>query len=518
MPSLYDTTLRDGSQMEGVNFSITDKIIITKKLADFGIGFIEGGWPGSNPKDEEYFKRIKKEKLAAEIVAFSATCLKHKTPTTDPLLTKVVAAHTRYVTVFGKTWDFHTRKILGISDEVAYQLIGDTIQFLRKKKKRVIFDAEHFFDGYQSNPRFAIECLKVAAKAGAENLTLCDTNGGMLPADITRIIHDVQKEITTPLGIHCHNDGGVAVANSLAAVQAGVTLVQGTMNGFGERTGNADLTTIIPNLQLKLGVNVIPHEKLPQLTFLANFIYEVANLRPIDSKPYVGRLAFTHKGGIHASAVAKFADSYQHITPEDVGNTSRTTISELSGKSNVVAVAARLGFTLKPDDVSTHEILATVKTLENNGYSFEAAEASFALLILRTLQKKYRAPFEVIDYLVVDSRSGERITATVELKVADVVRHYAATGNGPVNALDTALRRCVTRFYPSVANVELTDYKVRIIDSASATGATTRVLIESTDGVERWTTVGCAPDIIAASWQALVDSLEYAIWKQTKKR
>lgn len=505
--------------MEGINFSIEDKIQITEKLNDVGIQFIEGGWPGSNPKDEAYFQKIKTRKLKSEIVAFSATHLKNKLPTTDPLIQKILAAQTTYVTVFGKTWDLHTRKILNITDTEAFAMIYDTIRYLVSKKKKVIFDAEHFFDGFKSQPQFALHCLGAAVEAGAVNLTLCDTNGGTLPHEIEAIFKLVQQEITVPLGIHCHNDTGCAVANSIAAVRSGATLIQGTINGLGERTGNTDLTTLIPDLTTKLGYTTIPKQKLTELTTLSNFVYELANIRPLEHQPFVGRLAFTHKGGIHASAVAKIPESYQHIDPAVVGNLSRTTISELSGKSNVVAVAKRLGFRLQPDDEKTRAILAQVKLLENAGFYFETAEASFALLILRA-DPKYRRPFEVIDYLVINSHLAHRVTANIELRVGDTVRLRTMNGNGPVNALDGALRRCVSDFYPGISPVELTDYKVRILDSHSATGAKTRVLIESTDGVETWTTVGCSENIIEASFQALTDSLEYAIWrsKQGKKK
>ncbi|MFH1375577.1 MAG: citramalate synthase [Patescibacteria group bacterium] len=508
---LYDTTLRDGSQMEGVNFSVNDKIKITKKLNDFGIDFIEGGWPGSNPKDGEYFEKIKKLKLKSKVVAFSSTCFKNKTPATDSLLKKVIEAQTEYVTIFGKTWDLHIRKILKISNQKALGLISQTIKFLISKRKKVIFDAEHFFDGFKSNPEFALDCLKVAAQAGAVNLTLCDTNGGALPDEVKKIIKKIKREVKTPLGIHAHNDCGVAAANSLVAVENGAELIQGTINGFGERAGNANLGTIIADLQLKLGRQLVPAQKLQGLTSLSNFVFEVANLRSHDNQPFVGAHAFAHKGGVHVSAVSKLPRSYEHIDPKTVGNRSHVTISELSGKSNVVAVAERLGFRLRPSSPRTREILRQVKNLENQGFYFEAAEASFALLVLRS-QKNYRAPYEVLDYFVVNLKNGEA-KATVKLRVGDEIREYAASGNGPVNALDIATRRAVGKFFPQIRNVGLKDYKVRILDSDAATAAKTRVLIESSDGAESWSTVGCSENIIEASWQALSDSLEYAIWK-----
>lgn len=510
---IYDTTLRDGTQMEGINFSINDKLKITEKLDDLGVDFIEGGWPGSNPKDEEYFKEVRSKnyKGRSEVVAFSATHMVGKTAASDPLLKKVLDAKTKWVTVFGKTWGLHTREILKISEQEALNLISNTIKFLIKNKRKVIFDAEHFFDGHKSNPQFALACLKTAAEAGAWNLSLCDTNGGTMVDEIKRIISIVKQEIQTPLGIHAHNDCGVAVAASLAAVGSGAELIQGTLTGIGERTGNANLGTIIADLELKKGVQILPKEKLQKLFQTSKFIFEIANLTPWRNQPYVGANAFTHKGGIHASAVAKIPRSYEHIDPALVGNHSNVTISELSGKSNIVAVAKRIGIELPKDPKQVKKILQQVKELENQGFYFEAAEASFALLILRG-QKNYRKPFTLLDYLVV-SPSGGRAKAVVNLKVGEEIREYAASGNGPVNALDTATRRAVTKRFPQIKNVELKDYKVRILDTHAATAAKTRVLIESTNGVESWTTVGCSENIIEASWQALSDSLEYAIWR-----
>jgi len=512
---IYDTTLRDGSQMEGVSFSVEDKIKITEKLNNFGVDFIEGGWPGSNPKDEEFFKKIKKQKLKSEIVAFSATALKNKNPVNDFLIRKVLIANTKWVTVFGKTWDLHTRQILKISNSAALDLIQKTIKFIIKNKRKVIFDAEHFFDGFKNNPKFALDCLKVALKSGAVNLSLCDTNGGTLPDEVRSIFRAVKKEIKTPLGVHTHNDSGVAVANSLVAVEEGATVIQGTFGGLGERAGNADLGAIIADLQIKKNYKIIPPINLAKLTQLSNFIFETANLPPPKNLSFVGVNAFTHKGGIHASAVQKNPKSYEHIEPRLIGNTSRTTISELSGKSNVVEVARRLGFNLKSNAPQTSEILAKVKSLENAGFYFETAEASFALLILRS-QKNYKKPFEVLDYFILNAKNKEA-RATVKLKVGAEIREYVASGNGPVNALDLATRRAVGKFFPQIQKVELKDYKVRILDSNAATAAKTRVLIESSNGRENWATVGCSENIIEASWQALVDSLEFAIWRATKK-
>ncbi|MDD3066433.1 MAG: citramalate synthase [Candidatus Gracilibacteria bacterium] len=512
---IYDTTLRDGSQSEGVNFTVNEKILITEKLNDFGFDFIEGGWPGSNPKDEEYFAKIKKIKLKSKVVAFSATHMKVKTAETDVLLQKVLAAETKYITVFGKVWDLHTRKILGVSDSEALDLISNTIKFLIKNKRKVIFDAEHCFDGWKSNPKFTLACLRAAEGAGAMNLTLCDTNGGSLPSELGKIISEIKKKIKTPLGIHTHNDSGVAVANSIIAVENGVNLIQGTINGIGERTGNANLNTIIADLQLKKGMKILPPAKLAQLTNLANYVYEIGNKRPKNDQPFVGKNAFTHKGGIHVSAVAKIPASYEHIDPKLVGNHTNITISELSGKSNVIAVAQRLGIKIQSDSPQIREILAQVKDLENQGFYYETAEASFALLILHS-EKDYKKPFELQEYCVSNSSAGG-VDATVEVKVKGKLRKFSASGNGPVNALDLALRQGIEEFFPQTKNVELTDYKVRILDTHSATAAKTRVLIESSNGKEDWKTVGCSENIIKASWQALSDSLEYAIWRSGKK-
>jgi 2-isopropylmalate synthase len=509
---IYDTTLRDGNQMEGVNFSVNDKIKIVKKLDEFGIDFIEGGWPGSNPKDEEFFQKVKTLKLKSKLVAFSATHMLNKTPANDVLIQKVLESQTEWVCVFGKTWDLHTREILKISDQEALDLIQNTIKFFIQQNRKVIFDAEHFFDGFKQNPKFAIQCLKTAEKIGAQNLTLCDTNGGTLENELREIIQKVKKEIQTPLGIHTHNDCGIAVANSLTAVDEGVKLIQGTFNGIGERSGNANLGTILANLQIKKNQKIIPTEKIKKLTQLSNYIFEIANLTPQKNQPFVGASAFAHKGGIHASAVRKIPKSYEHIDPKLVGNDSRITISELSGKSNVVEVAKKLGFSLDPKSTETQEILKQVKELENNGFYFETAEASFALLILR-LQKNYKTPFEVLDYCVMNSKNSE-VKATVKIKVQQEIREATVSGNGPVNALDIATRQVMVNFFPFIENVELKDYKVRILDSDSATKAKTRVLIESADGVDDWSTVGCSVNIIDASWQALINSLEYAIWRK----
>lgn len=507
-----DTTLRDGTQNSGINFSLQDKIRIATALANFGLDFIEAGFPGSNPKDEEFFRLTHKNNFASKLTAFSATYHKNKTPQTDALIQKVLAAQTKYVTVFGKTWDFQTSKILGVNQAKAFDLIYQTIRFFRIKNRQVIFDAEHFFDGFKANPKFALACLKAAEKAGAFNLTLCDTNGGTLPAEISEIFQKVQKTIKTPLGIHAHNDSATAVANCLNAVQTGANLVQTTINGIGERIGNADYNSVLCNLQLKLGYQIVSAQKLKQLTKLSKLVAEIANLPLPKNQPFTGENAFRHKGGIHVSAVQKFPNSYEHIKPDLIGQVSSTTISELAGKTNVVTLAKIFGLKLKKDSLITKKILTQVKELENNGFYFETAEASFILLVLRA-QKNYQPPFLIEDHLVVNSKH-DNVTAMVKVRVGKDLKHFAASSDGPVDALNLAVRRAVIKFFPIIQEISLVDYKVRILDSKEGTAAKIRVLIESQLGQKHWTTVGCSTNIILASLQALNDALEFAIWQK----
>lgn len=511
-----DTTLRDGAQTYGINFSLQAKIKISQALYNFGLDFIEAGFPGSNPKDEEFFQKTKKSNFQKKLVSFSSTVNKNKTPATDPLIQKVLKTETNYVTVFGKVWNFQTAKILKINHKKALEIIYETISFFRRKNFKVIFDAEHFFDGYKAKAKFALACLKEAQRAGAFNLTLCDTNGGTLPNEMQKIIRAVQQEITHPLGIHAHNDSEVAVANCLMAFESGVELIQTTINGLGERAGNASYNSVLSNLQLKLKQKIIAPEKLKELTNLAKLVNELANLSPQKNQPFTGENAFRHKGGMHASAVALFPRSYEHIKPELIGQTSSVTVSELSGRSNIVLSAKRLGFNLKKDSEIVETVLKKVKSLEKEGFYFEIAEASFILLILHS-QKNYQKPFILEDHLVVQTNNNQ-VKAMVKVRVGEDSRHFAASGDGPVDALNLAVRKAVARFFPIIEQVELTDYKVRILNSETATAAKTRVLIESKLGQTHWTTVGCSENIIIASLQALLDSFEFAIWRENKVR
>ncbi|RME82797.1 MAG: citramalate synthase [Caldilineae bacterium] len=515
MIHLYDCTLRDGTQGEGVNFSSGDKIRIARKLDELGVHYIEGGWPGSNPKDMEFFQRAKTELNLenARVAAFGSTRKANVPVDQDPQVQMLLETGTEVVTIFGKTWDLHVRDVLRTTPDENVAMIYDTVSYLKEAGKEVIYDAEHFFDGYRADPDYALRTLKAAEKAGADCIVLCDTNGGSMPWDIERIVKEVQEAgIQTPLGIHTHNDGEVGVANALAAVRAGVVHVQGTINGYGERCGNSNLISIIANLNLKMGVQSVRPDQLRKLTEIANFVSELANLAPNDHAAYVGRSAFAHKGGVHVNAVVKNVDSYQHIDPALVGNRMRVVVSDLSGKDNIHLKREQFGL----DGVTREqeiEVLRQIKEMENRGYAFEAADASVELLLRRT-QDDYEAPFELIDFTTnVEHRRGRGIfsEATVKVQIGDQIFHEVAEGNGPVNALNLALRKALERFYPRLKRVHLADYKVRILDTHMATAATTRVLIDFTDGTRNWTTVGASPNIIEASWQALADGLEYAL-------
>ncbi len=518
---LYDTTLRDGSQMEGISLSVEDKVRITRKLDELGLEWIEGGFPGSNPKDAEYFRRLRDVKLRnAKISAFGGTRKPNITCETDANIQSLVAADTPGITLVGKASMYQVREILETSAEENLAMIADTVRYFRSLGKTVFFDAEHFFDGFADDPDYSLQCLATAARAGAEALVLCDTNGGMTTAAMLRAIAAGQARIPDArLGIHCHNDAGLAVANSMAAVEAGIWQVQGCVNGYGERCGNADILTILANLKVKMGIDVVEDEQLARLTEVSNYVSELANLVPNASAPYVGASAFAHKAGYHVAGMMKDARAYQHIDPGIVGNTSRVLVSELSGQRNMLMKLRELGidFPLTRDEIK--KLLETVKERENQGYQYEGAEASFELLVRRTLPG-YQAPFELEDFVIVERRrrSHDRehlnemlAEAMVKVVVDGELKHTAAEGNGPVNALDAAARKALTEFYPIIADVKLVDYKVRILDSQAATGARTRVLIESTNGVRYWTTVGSSTDIIEASWLALADALEYAL-------
>ncbi|MCX7698476.1 MAG: citramalate synthase [Candidatus Goldbacteria bacterium] len=514
---IYDTTLRDGAQSARVNFSLEDKLLITKKLDELRVDFIEGGWPmkGVNTKDFEYFKRVKKLKLKnSKIVAFGSTRRAKNKVKNDPVLNSLLEADTEVVTIFGKTWILHVKNVLHITPEENLQIIKESIEYLKDNKKIVIYDAEHFFDGYKDNPEYAIKCLKIAEQAGADFICLCDTNGGTLPQEMDMITMDIFENIKTPLGIHTHNDSELAVANSLIAVKNGFVMVQGTINGFGERCGNANLISIIPALSLKMGYDTIPTSSLKKLTEISHYIYEIANIIPPDNQPYTGKNAFAHKAGVHADAMLKEEKAYEHINPEIIGNSRKILITDQAGTSSLIYKAKEMGFKLDKNDQTTKDLIIKIKKLESEGYEFEAADASLFIFLKKNLSH-YKPFFELKGLRVInEERNSELFTeATIKIKVKDILEHTAAEGNGPVNALDNALRKALIRFYPSIKNMRLVDFKVRVIDGADGTAAKVRVLIESTDNKDIWTTVGVSENIIEASWLALVDSVEYKLLK-----
>jgi 2-isopropylmalate synthase len=509
--TLYDTTLRDGAQGLGVSFSALDKLRIAERLDDFGMDYIEGGYPFSNDKDVEFFRLAAARPWKnAKLAAFGRTLGVGMAAAHDPQLAALVATGTPVVTVFGKSWDLHVTEVLRTTLEENLRVIRETTAFFKQHRREFIYDAEHFFDGFKANPEYALDTLRAARDGGADLLVLCDTNGGTMPHEIENLTHIVQNDLGLPVGIHPHDDCGLGVANALAAVRAGAVQVQGTMNGYGERTGNCNLTSVIPNLQLKLGLNVVPD--LSKLSALSHFIDEMANNAPNPRAPFVGVTAFAHKGGGHVNAVQKISRSYEHIQPESVGNRQVILVSEVSGASNIQMKAEELGHPLQKGDPRVRQILERVKALENLGYEFEAADASFELLLRRELGT-FRRSFELDEYHSSYRRNGiadhETCVATVKLKVDGEVKHTVSEGDGPVNALDAALRKALAGAYPHLAKMSLADYKVRIIDSHTGTAARTRVLIESSDGESTWGTVGVSTNIIDASWQALVDSVEY---------
>jgi 2-isopropylmalate synthase len=520
---LYDTTLRDGAQQEGISLSVEDKLRIARKLDEMGIPFIEGGWPGANPKDVQFFWQLKEQPLTqAEVVAFCFTRRPNILAAEDKMLQAILAAGTRWVTIVGKSWDLHVTEGLKTSLEENLNMIRDTIAYLRSQGRRVIYDAEHWFDGYKHNPDYAMQSLKAARDAGAEWLVFCDTNGGTLPHEISQVVKKVVKSLledsaTIPqLGIHPHNDGGTAVANAIAAVLEGATMVQGTINGYGERCGNANLCTLIPNLQLKLGYRCLEDWQLAQLTATSRLVSEVVNMAPNDRAPFVGRSAFAHKGGLHVSAVQRNPITYEHIQPELIGNERRILISEQSGLSNVLSKARSFGIDLDKQDSACLQILERLKTLENEGYQFEAAEASFELLMREALGQRsemfHVKGFQVhCDMLKWTDMPYSNALATIKVVVKGEDLLEVAEGNGPVSALDNALRKALANFYPEIANFHLTDYKVRILDGGSGTAAKTRVLVESSNGKERWTTVGVSTNILDASYQAVIEGIEYGL-------
>jgi 2-isopropylmalate synthase len=519
---LYDTTLRDGSQREGLTVSLTDKLKIARRLDDFGMPFIEGGWPGSNPKDSEFFATARTMTWRnSRLAAFGFTRNRANRVEDDANIRSLIEAGSPVITLVGKSWLLHVTGVLGTTAEENLAMIRDSVAHCRAAGREVFYDLEHYFDGYRDNPAYALACARAARDAGATTLVLCDTNGGMLTGDLIDIIRATRSAIegdaaapAVAWGIHVHNDAELAVANSVAAVAAGCRQVQGTINGYGERCGNANLVSILANLELKTTFAVVPSGRLAELTDLSRYVAEIVNLNPDDHQPYVGRSAFAHKGGIHGAATAKVAMSYQHVDPRLVGNESRLVVSELGGKANTRLRAEQLGHRLE-GVVDPKELSQLVKRLEADGVSFEGAEASFELLI-RRYQPGYAPPFDVLDCTVlIEQREGRelRAEATVKVRVAGEVLHTAADGNGPVNALDTAMRKALRAFYPSLDKVHLVDYKVRIVDSAAATAAKTRVVIESAAEGDTWSTVGSDTNIIMASMKALTDSLEYALWK-----
>jgi len=514
---LYDTTLRDGTQSEDISFLVEDKIRIAHKLDGNGIHYIEGGWPGSNPKDITFFKEIRKEKLShAKIAAFGSTRRAKVSPDKDQNIRTLIEAKSPVVTIFGKTWDFHVHEALRISLEENLDLINDSLVYLKSHVPEVIYDAEHFFDGYRANPGYAIKTLQAAEAAQVDCICLCDTNGGNLPHDIATIIDEVRRRISTPLGIHTHNDGDCAVANTLMAVQHGVVHVQGTINGFGERCGNANLCSIIPALKLKMERECVTNEQLRQLRDLSRYVFEQANIPPRKHQPYVGNSAFAHKGGVHVSAIQRHPETYEHIRPGTVGNSTRVLVSDLSGRSNILVKAQEFHINLDSKDPVTLEILDNIKEMENRGYQFEGAEASFEILMKKALgtHKKF---FSVIGFRVIDEKRHEDqkplAEATIMVRVGGKVEHTAAEGNGPVNALDNALRKALEKFYPRLKEMKLLDYKVRVLPAGQGTASSIRVLIESGDKEGRWGTVGVSENIIEASYQALLDAIEYKLHK-----
>ncbi len=517
---IYDSTLRDGAQAQGISYSVEDKIKIVERLDELGIRYIEAGNPGSNPKDLEFFSRVGALRLKnARIIAFGSTRKVGVAVEDDGNVQSLLLAGTRSVAIFGKCWDYQVTGILRTTLDENLSMIGDTIRYLKQKGLEVVFDAEHFFDGYKANPDYALKALAAAADAGADCLCLCDTNGGGFPEEVFEITGIVAKRFGTAIGIHCHNDGELAVSNSLMAVKAGATQVQGTINGIGERCGNANLCSIIPNLQLKLGFDCIPRQNLERLTSLSNFVSETANMTPNEKAAFVGKHAFSHKGGMHIDAVQKNPASYEHINPDLVGNSRTILMSEVAGRSTLLARIHAIDPSLNRDSPETRQVMDRLKQLEYEGYQFETAESSFELVV-RKILGKYQPFFELKEFKVIANEpaaNGVNSTAMIKIRVGDLEEITAAEGDGPVNALDMAMRKALERFYPAIKEVKLTDYKVRVLNSDAASAAKVRVLIESTDHQESWTTIGVSTDIINASWLALVDAVEYKLVRDQER-
>jgi 2-isopropylmalate synthase len=509
---IYDTTLRDGTQSEGFTLSSNDKIRIAEKLDELGVAFIEGGWPGSNPKDVEFFERARDMQWKnAHIAAFGSTCRVKGGPEDDANTKALLDSHTPVCTIFGKTWTLHVRDVLLTTLEDNLRIIEQSVAYLKANGRRVIYDAEHFFDGYKADDGYALETLRAAIRGGAEIVVLCDTNGGTMPWEVERILRDLKPVLAHPFGIHTHNDSECAVVNSLIAVREGASQVQGTINGVGERCGNANLISIMADLELKMGYQCLPEGNIAKLYDLSHFVAEVANITPDEHLPFVGKSAFAHKGGVHVAAMRRSAQSYQHVQPELVGNRMRVVVSDLSGRGNLLSKAEEHGVEVEGAEIVS--VLNDVKELESRGFSFEAAEASVTMMLKRQ-EYGYKPPFELVDFLVnVEHRQGRGIfaEAMVKVRVQGELLHTAAEGNGPVNALDNALRKALLGYYPQLANFHLSDYKVRILDSDHGTEAITRVLIDTRNNTSRWSTVGASTNIIEASWRALADSLEYGL-------
>ena len=527
---LYDTTLRDGTQMEGISLSVEDKLKIARKLDELGVHYIEGGWPGSNPKDAEFFIRARDLRLHnAKIAAFGSTRRAGGTADSDPNLKALIEAKTPVVTIVGKGSDRQVLKVLETTLEENLAMLADSIRFLKSKGLTVFFDAEHFFDGFVSNKQYALQCLKTAADAGVDCVALCDTNGGTVPSAFGDIVRTVVAEVPCQVGVHAHNGADVAVANTLVGVEAGATQVQGAANGYGDMSGNANMFSIIANLKVKMGIDCVSDDQLARLTEVSHYISEIANIPPSARQPYVGSASFTHKAGLHVAAVVKEGWSYQHIDPKVVGNDTHIIVSELAGRHSITAKLEEQGLKLDLSKEEVRDLLERVKTMEAKGFQYEGAEASFQLLVRRS-RPGYQPPFELVDFMIVERRhhlagsldaAGDEIRemvseAMVKVRVGEQLFITADEGNGPVNALDGAIRKALVQFYPDIRSIHLVDYKVRIIDSEAGTGAKVRVLIESTDGEETWTTVGSSSDVIEASWLALADSLEYWLWRRSR--
>ena len=514
---IYDTTLRDGAQGEGISFSASGKLNLVKQLDEFGIDYIEGGFAGSNQKDMDFFSAVQNMDLKhSKIVAFGSTRRANKNVKDDIFATSLIKAGTSTVTVFGKTWKLHVKEVLRTTIKENLAMISDTVGFLKDNGREVFFDAEHFFDGYKDDPEFAIDALQAAVAAGADSCVLCDTNGGTMPHEIYEITQSVISAVGGVIGIHTHNDSGMAIANTIESVRAGATQVQGTINGYGERCGNSNLCTLIPTLELKLGKKCLPARKIKKMREVSLHVDDLVNLRHDSKLPYIGKSAFAHKGGAHVNAVKKNPHTFEHIEPEVVGNMRHILVSELSGGSNVLLKAIELGIGRKESEEGAKDILVALKDMESKGYSFESADASFKILIQKVL-KKHKSFFDLEGFrVIIDKRNSSETSVTqasVKVRVGDDVEHTVAEGDGPVDALNHALRKALMRFYPSIADVVLTDYRVRILDPEDATAATTQVIIESSDGKETWGTVGVSENLIEASWEALVDSVEYKLFR-----